>query len=227
MERELPHDRFEMEIAFAGQNAIGVAGQLARHADDIAQLHESEIVRRQQREILEFARPGVVMEDIEIDADVRFAALRDERQAVSRLAQNEAEPRNSRASRTLKAAAHCAACVSETTARWRAVASTLSAKSAAKSSVPNAETLAQIETAFEVIVMSFALLALREQQTALVGGGGQRHFAVFEQFARVGERVLLQVGFQLRQPNFQSMTAAVGVAVDIVGERVTTAWWLR
>src|SRR5690242_17589527 len=72
------HNRLQVKVALARKDAIGVRGQFAGHPDKVGQLHEGEIVRREQAKVLEFTWAGVVMEDVEVDAGVRLATLGDE-----------------------------------------------------------------------------------------------------------------------------------------------------
>src|SRR5262249_43825975 len=62
------------------------------------------------------------------------------------------------------------------------------------------------------------LVALRQQEAALVRGGRKGHLAVFQQLAGLGQGMGFQMRFQLGQPDFESGTASVGVGVDVVSE---------
>ena len=55
-------DRRERQVAVAGEDAVGVAGQLARHAADVGELHPGDYPRGQLVEVLELAGPGLEME---------------------------------------------------------------------------------------------------------------------------------------------------------------------
>ena len=71
-------DRPELEISLSGQDPVGVAGQLARGAAHVADLHPRQVVRRQIGEVLELARTGIVMEHVEADAGVGGSRLSDQ-----------------------------------------------------------------------------------------------------------------------------------------------------
>ena len=87
LERDVPfvtdpckvvEDRPDLEIPLAGEDAVAVAGQLARGPAQVADLHPGEVFGRQIREVLELARAGVVVEQVEADAHALGATLRDQ-----------------------------------------------------------------------------------------------------------------------------------------------------
>ena len=81
-------DRPELEVALARQDPVAVAGQLARGAAQVADLHPGQVLRGEVREVLELARAGVVVEHVEADAGIAGADCAIRASAVSRLAQN-------------------------------------------------------------------------------------------------------------------------------------------
>src|SRR5947209_8260908 len=50
---ELAEEGGEAEVALPGQDAVGVGGQLAGDAGDVGDLHEGEVGRGEQAEVLE------------------------------------------------------------------------------------------------------------------------------------------------------------------------------
>src|SRR5262245_60685399 len=69
-----------------------------------------------------------------------------------------------------------------------------------------------------MVEVSPALLALRQEQSALIRGRGQRHVPVREQLLRVGERMAFEVIFELGEPDLHARTSGVGVGGDVFGE---------
>ena len=63
-------DRAELEVSLSRQDPVGVTGELARGAADVAYLHPRQVVRRQVGQVLELTWTGVVMEHVEADAGV-------------------------------------------------------------------------------------------------------------------------------------------------------------
>ena len=161
-----------------GRMRSASVASLARHAGQVAHLHEGQVVGRQQRQVLELARPGVVVEHVEVDADVRLAAWPRPATGPCRGWSKTSPCRGTPAPgerRTPPPTAPPA--VSETTARSRPVGVHLARRSRRRRAASECRSLAQVEPAAEVVVMGLALLALRQQQSALVGGGGERHVA--------------------------------------------------
>src|SRR5207302_163622 len=83
----------------------------------------------------------------------------------------------------------------------------------------DAQALADIETAAEMIEVRLALLAAGLEQPALKRCRGRRHSPIFEQLPRVTGAVLLEMGLQLGEPDFHGMPARVGVGGNVLGKR--------
>ena len=66
-------------VAVAGQDAVGVAGQFARRIGQVAELHVKQVVGGQVAEVFGLARADVEVERVEADAQVRAADFGDQR----------------------------------------------------------------------------------------------------------------------------------------------------
>jgi formylmethanofuran dehydrogenase subunit C len=211
-------DGIDPEVTFSRKDAIRVRGQLAGDAGKVANLNMGQVGRRQQVEILEFAWARIVMEQIQADSDVGFATLGDKgnrgvqaatetggaaklqrqtdaeaRRPLGRLTKRHNRPLQGDAIYPLEKIGH-------------------------QDEGRDAENLTQIESPLVMIEVGLALGPLRQQQPTLVGGRHQRHVPVREQLLGVGRGVVLQVGFQLGQPDLHGGAPAVGIAVDVVRE---------
>ena len=82
----------------------------------------------------------------------------------------------------------------------------------------NLETLAEFEPTAVVVEMSLALLALRQQQSALIRRGGQPNSSIGEQSLGVRRGMCFEVLFELCEPDLQGRKAAAGAGFDVVQE---------
>src|SRR5262249_19192190 len=95
----------------------------------------------------------------------------------------------------------------------------------------NAEILARLEPAFEVVVVDPSLLPLREEQAALVARRRQSHGSVFQQLFRIDGGVRIEVRLQLGEPDLHRRAAPLGLGRHVVGEgswqgrRFTETWF--
>ena len=82
----------------------------------------------------------------------------------------------------------------------------------------NGELLAQVQPFAKVIEVSAALFALGQQQSALIRRRRWRYPSIREQLAGIRERVRFEVILELGKPNLHAAAAGVGVGGNIVGE---------
>jgi hypothetical protein len=70
-----------------------------------------------------------------------------------------------------------------------------------------------------MIEMNTPLLALRYQQSSLIGSSRKRHLLVIKQPSRLRKRMAFQVGFELGQPNFHSAKPSAGERLYVFRKR--------
>src|SRR5260221_13400461 len=71
-------ERLEGEVAVAGEDAAGVAGQLAGGIEQVAELAVQQILAGEVSEVFGLAGAGEEVEGIQADAQVRAAGLSNE-----------------------------------------------------------------------------------------------------------------------------------------------------
>ena len=205
---EVIEDRVDLKIAFARQDPVAVAGQLAGGAAQVADLYPGEVVAGKVGQVLELARPGVVVEQVETDAGVIGAALGDQGQrrvqagAESRgLLELERDPNAETAGQLGRLAEHGGGAA---VVFCRGLAREVGRDDQDRDS----QLLQDRQPAAEVAPVGLAFVPPREQQTPLPRRRRRHQVVGIKQPAQLVDRMPLEVRFQLGQPELDGPPAA-------------------